>query len=377
LFFILIAGAMGCVSSDDLFNIYIFFEISSISAYCLVSLGSKKGSSLSALNYLFYGSISSVFILFSISILYAKSGYLSISYISTSIEDIFGQSQILLSCSYIFFLLGLFIKVGILPFHSWLINIYNNAQNESVPLMSAVGSKISLFLICSITFKLFYPFSFSIISLYSIKLIITNLSIISIVLFSILAIKETNIIKILSYSSICNLSYILIAMFSLNEFAISGGVMHLFTHGVSKSLSFLCVFYLLGVNNKNLLGLGRKKKLVSICLIISLLSLIGIPFTAGFVSKYYILYGLFVSKNYISFITISLSSVITILYFWKIFDVMYLKDGEVSQKKEFNIKYISFVLLSLVILLFGVFSKPYCNKLIKYYSNIMIYDANH
>jgi formate hydrogenlyase subunit 3/multisubunit Na+/H+ antiporter MnhD subunit len=262
----LLAGSVGVLSATDIFNLFVFFEIALVASYFLLFEQSRKD--IRALSrYLFLSSIGTSFILISISIIWAETGSLAFSVISTS------------PLAFIFLISGFGVKMGVVPFHMWVSRVYSTAPIPIVVLLSAVLSKAGAagFMV---TFPIFISNSWAVIALALISMTAANLS----------ALSESDLKKILAYSSIANLSYILLAVGA-------GGDRAATFHMINHSLSFTCAFIAIGIvakrfgtsNVQKLKGAASSNRILALAILVSIFSLASLPPLPIFVSEFYIL----------------------------------------------------------------------------------------
>ena len=281
LLMLMIAGMNGVVVSGDLFNMYVFLEVAAISSYGLVAFGVEHEELEASFKYLVLGSVASSFILFGIALLYSITGTLNLAHNARIIEG--GVSGAMLNFIAALFIMGFGLKAALIPFHAWLPDAHPSAPAPISAMLSGLLIK-ALGVYCIIRL-LFLVFGFA--QSYSFVLIL--LGILSMVGGAILAIGQGDFKRLLAYSSISQMGYIIFGIGLGTPLGIIGGLFHLLNHAFFKSLLFLCsgaVEYATGTRDlKQLGGLWKKMPVTSATCSIASLSISGIPPFGGFFSK--------------------------------------------------------------------------------------------
>ena len=323
-------GFLGIILTDDIFNMFVFLEIASLSSYYLISQGNTKGSLVASIQYLFVGSIGAVFVLFSIGLLYMITGTLNMQDITKQLM-ISDSIEIILFAA-IFLLVGVGIKSALFPLHGWLVKTYAFSPSIVTTYFAGTSTKIGIY----IFFRIFLDILNNIkpLEIFSLTDVLISLSSIGVILITYYAIKQNDIRKMLAYSSVGQLGYIFIAMILYLPDGITASLVHTINHSVIKTGLFLTIT-LLFVNKNDVLisdlsGLSARQPLTATCLLILSFGLIGVPLTAGFVSKWYLISALVQSKYWIITIVVLITSFMTIFYVWKMVEQMY-RDSENSQ----------------------------------------------
>jgi len=232
----------------------------------------------------------------------------------------------------IFLLVGVGIKSALFPLHGWLVKTYAYSPSIVTTYFAGTSTKIGIY----IFFRIFLDILNNIkpLEIFSLTDVLISLSSIGVILITYYAIKQNDIRKMLAYSSVGQLGYIFIAMILYLPDGITASLVHTINHSVIKTGLFLTIT-LLFVNKNDVLisdlsGLSARQPLIATCLLILSFGLIGVPLTAGFVSKWYLISALVQSKYWIITIVVLITSFMTIFYVWKMVEQMY-KDSEDSQ----------------------------------------------
>ena len=320
LLMLMIAGMNGVVASGDLFNMYVFLEIAAISSYALVAFGIEHEELEASFKYLVLGSVASSFILFGIALMYSITGTLNLADIAQVLEKNGSGSMVKFIAA--LFLGGFGLKAALVPFHAWLPDAHPSAPAPISAMLSGLLIKaLGVYCIIRIFFNIigFEPY-------YSTILI--TLGVISMVGGAILAIGQWDFKRMLAYSSISQIGYIVFAFGLGSPLAIVGGLFHLLNHAFFKSLLFLCsgaVEYSTGTRDlRQVGGLWRRMPITAVTCSIASLSISGIPPLGGFFSKLIIIIAAVQAVNtlgpvaYVLTAITVLVSFLTIIYFVKL-----------------------------------------------------------
>lgn len=358
LYLLLLAGLLGIVITNDIFNIYVFLEISSLATYALVAMGKDKRALVAAFEYLIMATIGATFILIAIGLLYSMTGSLNISDIATRIIDV--ESTMPIKMALAFFTVGLALKIAILPLHLWLTNAYTNAPSFVASFLSATATKVGLYVLIRILFFIFgKEFSFTTLPVGQIFIV---LGVLAMLVGSTVAIMQDNLKRLLAYSSVAQIGYIIVGIGVANMQGISASLLHIIFHALAKSAMFMSAgamfFRMRNVRINTIAGVGRLMPVTTAVFIIGGLSLIGIPGTAGFVSKWYLLQAAIKANMWPLFTAILFSSLLTLTYIWKIIEVAYFARPKATKQgvREVPIiMIIPMVLLSALTIILGIF----------------------
>ncbi len=336
-FMLLVTGLLGIVITGDIFNLYVFLEISALSGYVLIAMGKKREALMASYNYLILGTIGATFILLGIGYLYMVTGSLNMADLGNLLPQLY-ESKVVLT-GFAFLMVGLFIKVALFPFHIWLPNAYTHAPSVVGTFMAATATKVSVYALVRIMFTVFSPqFDFKIVPVAE---ILFYLGIAALVVGPVMAISQTDIRRMLAYSSVGQIGYIVLGVSLGNQTGMVGGLIHLLNHALMKGGLFLVVgviIYKTGITQiSELKGMGKRLPFSMAAFTLSALSMIGVPLTVGFVSKWYLGIGALQAGKWIAVPIILFSSLLTAIYFWRIIENVYFKKAQVeneAQKRE-------------------------------------------
>ena len=290
MYLLCLAGLMGIAVSGDAFNIFVFLEVSSLSTYVLIAMGRDRRALLAAYQYLIVGTIGATLYVIGVGLLYVATGTLNLADLATRIPDAWDAYQEPIIAAMAFMTVGVGLKLALFPMHAWLPNAYAYAPSTATVFLAGTATKVAVYLLI----KLFFGVFGVAVGLEASPLleILLALSIAAIFLASLSAAFEADTKRMLAYSSVAQIGYITFGISLANEDGLTGGVVHLFNHAIMKAALFMAigaVVYRVGACHlDDLSGLGRKMPLTMAAFILAGLSLIGVPGTAGFISKWYL-----------------------------------------------------------------------------------------
>ena len=313
-----LTGLLGVVVTGDAFNLFVFLEISSLSSYVLISLGSSRRALTAAYQYLVMGTIGATFILIGIGLLYMMTGTLNMLDISQRLPEVADTRTI--RVAFAFVTVGVSIKLALFPLHIWLPNAYTFAPSVVTAFIAATATKVGVYVLLRFFFTVFgIHFSFNSMHVGEILML---LAVAAILVASLVAIFQNNVKRMLAYSSVAQIGYIILGISLATSDGVSAGMIHLFNHALIKCALFLalgCIFLRLGsVELKDMHGLGRQMPWTMAAFVAGGLSLIGLPLTAGFISKWYLVSALLMDGYWPLAVLILVSSLLALMYIWRV-----------------------------------------------------------
>ena len=322
-----LTGLLGITITGDAFNVFVFLEISSLSTYMLIALGKERPHSfIAAFRYLIMGSVGASFILIGIGFLYAATGSLNMQDIANRIPDVSDSKTIIVAFSFI--VIGLLIKIAVFPVHAWLPNAYQYSPSAVSAFLAGTATKVSLYVLIRFMFHVFgTEYSFGQMLLGTVLL---PAAVIGFLLMSLVAIFQTDLRRMLAYSSVAQIGYILagISMASIN--GISAAMIHIINHGLIKSALFMasgCFLYRLGsVHIQSVGRLISSMPLSTSAFALAGISLVGIPLTAGFISKWNLINAAISFNWWWLAGMILISSIMAIIYIGRFIQVLCFSD---------------------------------------------------
>ena len=323
-----LCGLIGITVTGDAFNVFVFIEIASLSSYTLISMGNTRNAKMAAFSYLVMGTIGGTFILTGIGFLFAATGTLNMIEITNRLPAVLDSSTTIVALAFI--TLGTCIKLAVFPLYQWLPNAYTYAPSKVSAFLSATATKVSYYVLLRVFFGLFgAAFVFEKLNLDDIFMV---LGLVAMFVGSIAAIYQHNVKRLLAYSSVAQIGYMILGLSLLNQSGLTGGIVHLFNHALMKCGLFLavgCIAYRIGSTQiADFGGLMRKMPITLWAFIVGGLSLIGVPGTVGFVSKWYLVLGAMQAELYSVAVLTLLSSLLAVIYIWRVVEVAVFQKPE-------------------------------------------------
>ncbi len=326
-----LAGLSGIVVAGDAFNIFVFMEIASLASYVLIAGGVDRRALLAVFKYLVMGTTGATFYLIGIGLIYMMTGTLDLADMETRIADVGELRPILVAAGFV--TVGLALKAALFPLHVWLPNTYTYAPHMVTMFLAACSTKVALYVLLRFDFLVFQQNLTAHAVQFSIFLI--PLAVFAILVASGVAIGERNIKRMLAYSSISQIGYVLLGASLVSVMGLTAGIVHMFNHALAKGALFLAVACLATrietVRIENIRGIAKDMPLTMMAFVIAGLSLIGVPGTAGFVSKWYLIgaaldYG---ALGIVLVAVILVSSLMAVIYIWRFVEAAYFSDRQV------------------------------------------------
>ena len=322
-----LAGMLGQITTGDAFNIFVFLEIASLSGYALVAMGAgtDRRALPAAFNYLILGTVGATFYVIGLGLLYMLTGTLNIIDLSNRIADV--ESTRALYTALAFMALGLFLKMALFPLHFWLVPAYGYAPSAVAALMAATATKVSVYVLMRVFFGIFGAEFSSITDNFG--LLIMTLGIFAAFVGTLAAIVETDLKKLFAQSSIAQLGYIAIGFGLMNKAGLVASFIHVVNHAMMKGAIFLALGIIAVqtglVSIRHIAGAGRQIPMTMAAILAGGLALIGVPLTAGFISKLYLIRALIASELWLIALLTFISSALALAYIWKIVEAAWLQ----------------------------------------------------
>ena len=341
-FLLCMAGLLGMVISGDAFNVFVFLEVSSIATYTLVAMGGGRDrrALTAAYNYLILGSIGATFFVIGVGFLYMETGTLNMADMARILADLDGGSRVA-KVAFGFIIVGLGLKLAMFPLHMWLPGAYAYSPTPVTAFLASTATKAALYLLLRFVFTVFDP-SFDYVASI-LKYVLVTLGVVGMLFASLQAIFQTDARRMLAFSSIAQVGYMLLGIGIATSASVAAGYLHLINHAIIKGGLFFALgamWYRFGiVRTADFRGLSQTMPWTMGAFTISGFSLIGVPFTAGFVSKYQLATAAAASGWWWAVGIIVLASILAIFYVGRVLLVAYFQDpptinGEVVAKNE-------------------------------------------
>ncbi|HPX61261.1 MAG TPA: proton-conducting transporter membrane subunit [Deltaproteobacteria bacterium] len=331
LYLIQVAGMMGLVLTADAFNLYVLLEITSITTYGLIAMG-KGRAPLASFNYIILGSIGACFYLLGVGYLYMITGSLNMADIARIIGTV--NHGPALATAFAFVLVGLCIKMAFFPLHGWLPNAYSFAPTSASMMIAPLMTKVTIYLIVRVILSVFTP-EYVFYTHQAVQSGMVWAASAAIICASSLALGQRELRRMFSYIIVAEVGYMVGGIWLANGQGMTGAVLHI----VNDALMTLCLFLAAAAMSSrigslsfdNLNGLCRKMPLTMSAFVLAGLSIIGIPPTCGFFSKWYLLMGGIETGHWEFVAALLFSSLASVALFFRIIEFGYLRDMEDKQ----------------------------------------------
>ena len=319
-----LTGLLGIAITGDAFNLFVFLEISSLSSYVLIAMGQDRRALTASYQYLIMGTIGATFILIGVGLLYALTGTLNMADLAERLPAVADTRTA--RAGFAFLTVGIALKIALFPLHLWLPNAYAYAPSAVSAFLAATATKVAVYALLRFLFSVFGE-SFS---LETMPLAhgLAVLGSVAVLFASLVAIFQHNIKRMLAYSSVAQIGYLTLGISFVSELGLSATILHLFNHALMKGALFLalgCIAWRIGsARLGDFQGLGYRMPWTMGVFLIGGLSLIGIPTTAGFISKWYLVLAALEKGWWPVLIVIVIGSLLAVVYIWRVVEIAYL-----------------------------------------------------
>jgi multicomponent Na+:H+ antiporter subunit D len=358
-FLFMTTGLYGIFLTGDLFNLYVFFELTIISSYILITFSDKRASLKASFEYLIIGTIASSLFLLGIGLLYIKTGLLNIEYLSLHIHKIDGQSQMVI---FSLFLGAVGIKAAIIPFHAWLVSAHSMAPSPISAVLSGITVKTGVYIFIRIV-----TLGFTLQNLSEIIIVFGAITALGGVIG---ALVEWDIKRLLAYHTISQVGFIVVGIGTFSSIGVAGGIYHIVNHAIFKGLLFLCagsIIYKTGNKDIREHGIGKTMPVTLITYIIAALAISGITPFNGSVSKSMIESS--IHNHPLIWLILVFASIGTVAHFSKILYYSFMKPTKIYKDKSkyhtvpFSMQ-LPMIVLAFLCILLGVFPSLWLNNLV-------------
>jgi multicomponent Na+:H+ antiporter subunit D len=329
---LLLAGLLGMVVTGDLFNLYVFLEIASLTAYALLSSGERRAP-LAAFRYVLLGTLAASFYLLGIGVLYARTGTLNMADLASLMPEIVHFRAVHVAA--VFILTAFALKMALFPLHLWLPDAYTYAPSAVTGLIAPLMTKVAAYAMIRL---LFFVLGVGFVrDTLQLTPWIAAASAGGIIVGSVLAIAQRDLKRMLAYSSVAQVAYIGLGVGLGNALGYIGAVLHILNHALMKS----CLFLVAGnirlrfgpLPIPEFKGLARRMPWTMAAFTVAALSMVGLPPTAGFFSKWYLVLGGVSSGAWLLVGVILVSSLLNAVYFFRVLERSYLQDNSLPREE--------------------------------------------
>ena len=346
---LLLMGTNGMVLTGDIFNLFVFLEVTSIASYGLASYNKDIKGFEGALKYVILGSIGSTFVLIGIALIYSQLRTLNMLDIATRLGEMDPYTKIVAFTS---LFLGFGVEAEMFPLNTWVPEAYDGAPHPVTAMFSAMSAKSGIFALARVIFTIF---AFS-----NYLWFVVIMGILTVFFGEIVAYVQKDIKKMLAYSSIGQMGMILMGLGIGTVMAVQGAFFQMFSHAMGKALLFIAAGYMIyaaGTDKMSEMKGIARNPLVGIPLLIGILSIMGMPPFIGFYGKFYILMGGF-SEGYYAIIALFLAaSIVEVAYYARFIKVAF-QSSERRYPAPRATVYLPLILFAVIIVVFGVYPQP-------------------
>lgn len=369
--YLLMSGAMlGFTATGDIFNLFVFMEILALSSYALVAVTGNRNAVRAAFKYILMGAPSSIMVLLAIGFLYSVTGSLNMADLSARIAES-GYTEVLI-VSYILFVVGFGVKAALFPLHMWLPDAHSIAPSPISALLSGLLVEVCAFALVRITFSVFTCGATDLVGGTADAVGVAAAA--AVLYGGIMAILQKDLKMMIAYSTISHIGYIFLGITAFTAEGLTGAMYHMLDHGLAKACLFLCAgnfIYVKGYRKiEDLKGAWRQMPWTCFAFALASISVIGIPPTAGFISKWYLILGNIEGGKWLYAAVLLAGSILAAIYCLRIIYYMFFQSGKQGAWEEVAHDASPSMLapvwvLSLGTLFFGVFSYLLIPSLLK------------
>lgn len=320
------AGLLGILVTGDAFNIFVFLEISSLSTYVLIAMGRDRRALVASYQYLLMGTVGATLYVVGLGILYLQTGSLNLADLAERLP-VMGDARATLA-ALAFITVGISLKIALFPLHLWLPNAYAYAPSAVSAFLAATATKVSIYVLMRYFYTIFG--GAQVFDVRDTGVVLLVLSLAAMFIPAVVAIFQKNVKRLLAYSSVSQIGYITLGLSLHSVAGTTAAVAHLFNHALTKGGMFLvlggAVMRCGGATLDRLAGLGRTMPVAAFAFVIGGLSLIGIPGTAGFISKWYLVTAAMEDGQWWLAGAVMASSLLAVMYVWRFVEVAYFRD---------------------------------------------------
>ncbi|RLB91194.1 MAG: monovalent cation/H+ antiporter subunit D family protein [Deltaproteobacteria bacterium] len=334
-YLLFMTGLLGVTATGDLFNLYVLIEITSLTSYAMVAMGDRDRGPLASLNYVFIGVIGASFYLLGVGYLYMQTGSLNMADVAIILQSHQGSSIVL--TAFILCIIGLWIKMAFFPMHVWLPNAYSYSPIAFARVVAPLMTKVMVYVMIRLMITVFgldYIFK----SPFFADAVVWLASV-AIIFGAVMALAQKNLKKMLTYIIVCEIGYMVGGAWMGNQLGMTGAILHILNDALMTFAMFLAVgnivYKLKDVELSNLTGLFGKMPWTMAGFVLAAFSIIGVPPTCGFFSKWYLILGAFEKGAYHFAAALVISSLICAVLFFRVFEICFFSPpSENSGHKE-------------------------------------------
>ncbi|MBW2107293.1 MAG: monovalent cation/H+ antiporter subunit D family protein [Deltaproteobacteria bacterium] len=326
-------GFLGIVITGDLFNLYVFLEIASLAGYALIAVG-EDGAPVATFRYIVMGTIGACFYLLGVGYIYIVTGSLNMADVHKLLPSLYHSRVVLTAVA--FLLSGLAVKMALFPVHVWLPDAYTRAPSSASALIAPLMTKISLYVMVRVLFSVFVPrLSFE---LLPIGRIMVWAGVVAILAGAVMALAQKDFKRMLCYIVVAEVGYVVGGVGLANQTAIKGAILHILNDAVMTVGLFSVAGIVVYKTGRHRLvdfkGLFAKMPFTMSAFVVGALSIIGVPPTCGFFSKWYLLQGAIIAGQWAFVVALLVSSLVSVIIFFRVIEIGFGFHGLQDEETE-------------------------------------------
>ncbi|MFC5368397.1 proton-conducting transporter membrane subunit [Salinirubrum litoreum] len=328
LWLLLVAGLTGVVVTADVFNLYVFLEISGLAAYALVASARDVDAAVAAFTYLLVGTVGATLYLLGVGYVFVATGTLAMADIAVALPTV-GYDSTLVIAGFVLMAVGLSVKLALFPLHSWKPAAYASAPPAVAAMLAALGSTVAGYALLRLTYGVFGVAFLGAVPTVQVLLVVGGL--VSVVAGGVLALRATDVRRLLAYSSVSQFGLFAVGLALATPLAVAGALVTLVGHAVAKGGLFVAAGALARAGDLRTLddyaGLGRRAPVVAGAIALLGTSLVGLPPTVGFAGKYLLALGGLEQGSALGLLSagiVVLSTLLSLAYVGRLVERLYL-----------------------------------------------------
>ncbi|MGW0733919.1 monovalent cation/H+ antiporter subunit D family protein [Streptomyces sp. NPDC002851] len=321
-----LAGLLGLAVTGDVFNAFVFLEISSLATYTMIAMGRRREALLASFRYLVIGTVGALFVLTGIGLAYAVTGTLNMADLAERLTDSHHNRALQAAVALVF--VGLAVKIAVVPLHAWLPAAYGEAPSVVSMFVAATGTKVAVYVFCRFAFTVFgASLVFGAMSLGRVVLL---LAVLGMLVGSAFACFQDDLRYVLAWSSVAQVGYIMAGIGLATAAGVSAAYLHMIMHAVTKAALFATAGLLLlrlgSVRLTALAGFGRRMPWTFGAFVLAGLGLVGVPPAAGFVSKWALVTALVEEGRWLVLAALLGGSLLALVYVGRVVEVGWFRE---------------------------------------------------
>ena len=325
MYLLFVTGLLGVTVTGDLFNLYVLIELTSLTSYAMIALGDRDRAPLASLNYVFIGVIGASFYLLGVGYLYMQTGSLNMADVANILSGIQGSSTVL--TAFILMMIGIWIKMAFFPMHIWLPNAYTYSPIGFARVVAPLMTKVMIYVMIRLMITVFgFDYIFKTLNLSDAVVWLGTIAILS---GAVMALSQKNLKKMLTYIIVCEIGYMVGGAWLGNQLGMTGAILHILNDALMTFALFLAVgniaYRLKKLDLTDLQGLFGKMPWTMAGFVLAAFSIIGVPPTCGFFSKWYLILGAFEAGAYHFAGALIISSLLSAVLFFKVFEICFFE----------------------------------------------------